>query len=64
MTKKRPAPVTIPGLSGETYTVTVTERGLRIELDDRHRIVYTSLIMDGSRAFRFEVEPVNSGKSR
>ena len=57
MTKKKPVPVTITGLSGETYTITVTERGLRIELDDRHRIVYTSLITDNVRHLRFDVEP-------
>lgn len=60
MSKKRPAPVALAGLAGETYTITVTLRGLRIELDERHRLVYTSFITDNVRSIRFDTEPVSS----
>lgn len=63
MPKKKPEPTVIPGPAGQVYTITVTERGgLRIEVDDRHRIVYTSLITDNVRNLRFEVEPVRGNK--
>lgn len=64
MTKKKPEPTTILGLSGQTYTITITERGLRIDIDDQHRIVYTSVVTDGVRNLRFEVEPVRGKREK
>lgn len=62
--KKRTDPTIVLGYNGEAYTVTVTERGLRIDIDDQHRIVYTSIITDGVRNLRFEVEPVKGKRAR
>lgn len=61
MTKKKVEPVTLTGPAGQTYTITVTERGLKIEVDERHRLVYTSL-MTGAGYLSFEVEAVDRGR--
>lgn len=54
----KPDPTILLGPSGQAYAITITERGLRIDIDDQHRIVYTSVVTDGVRNLRFEVELV------
>lgn len=64
MPKKKPEPITITGPAGQVYTITVTERGgLRIEIDDRHRIVYTSVMM-GAWYVAFEVEAMRGKREK
>ena len=60
--RRRNEPITLHGQNGETYTITPTERGLKIEIGEDHRLVYTSLITDSTRMLRFEVEPVRRKK--
>lgn len=63
MPKKKPEPVTITGPANQTYTITPTERGLRIEVDERWRVVYTS-VLSGAGYIAFEVEAVRGKGER
>lgn len=64
MPKNKPEPVEITTGSGAVITITPTERGIAVEVDDRHRIVYTSVISDGVRRLRFETEAIRGKETR
>lgn len=61
--KKKPEPTILTGPANQTYTITITERGLRIDVDDRHRLVYTS-ILSGLSYISFQVEPTDRRATR
>lgn len=63
MTKKLPEPTILTGPANQTYTITPTERGLKIEVDERWRVVYTS-ILSGAGYIAFEVEAVDRERRR